>query len=87
MQQHRGVLILVLGILGIVACALCAPFAWIMGNKDLEEMKAGRMDPEGEQLTQVGRILGMVGTGLMVLGFCIVIPAWFLMAFTAIQQQ
>ena len=68
MKPHRGTLILVLGILGLVVCVICAPIAWVMGNADLQEMRAGTMDPEGEQLTNIGRILGIVGTVLIVIG-------------------
>lgn len=66
-KPHRGALILVLGILGLVFCPLTAPFAWMMGSEDLRQMRAGRMDPEGEGLTQAGRVLGMIVTGLMLL--------------------
>jgi hypothetical protein len=71
MRPHRGVLILVFGILGLV---LCFPFgiaAWIMGNNDLNEIRRGAMDPSGEGLTQAGRICGMVATALTVLGILI----------------
>jgi hypothetical protein len=59
---HRGTLILVFGILGLVVCAIFAPVAWIMGNTDMKEIRAGRMDPEGESMTNIGRILGIIGT-------------------------
>ena len=52
MEPHRGVLILVLGILSLTVCGILAPFAWVMGNTDLEKMRAGQMDPSGEGLTQ-----------------------------------
>jgi len=64
---HRGVLILVLGILGLIFCQLFSPFAWIMGKSDLEKMDQGSMDPEGRSLTQAGMICGIVGTALMIL--------------------
>ena len=86
MQEHRGVMILVLGILGITACAICAPFAWMMGNADLKEMKAGRMDPEGEQMTNIGRILGMIGSAMMLFGLCVGVPIWILMIVATLQQ-
>ena len=77
---HRGTLILVLGILSLVLCGLLGPVAWVMGNNDLDEIRAGRMDPEGEGTTQAGRICGMVGTGLLVLQFlCICLPGFFSM--------
>jgi len=68
LRPHRGVLILVFGILGLV---LCFPFgiaAWIMGNGDMKEIRSGRMDPTGEGLTQAGRICGIVATVLALLG-------------------
>jgi hypothetical protein len=70
LQPHRGTLILVLGILSLVTCQLLGPFAWVMGNNDLAEMRAGRMDPEGEGLTNAGRICGMISTILMVVFAC-----------------
>jgi hypothetical protein len=78
---HRGALILTLGIIGIVLCNLTAPIAWIMGNTDITEIRGGRMDPEGEGLTQAGRILGMVGTALLVLSVCLV-GLWFMLIFS-----
>ncbi len=65
---HRGVLILVLGILSIVLCGLLGPAAWVMGNKDLAAIDAGRMDQTGRGMTQAGKICGIVGTVLVVLG-------------------
>ena len=63
---HRGVLILVLGILGIVCCFICGIIAWVMGNNDMREIDAGRMDPSGKGLTQAGKICGMVGVILAI---------------------
>src|SRR5262245_40889125 len=54
LQPHRGTLILVLGILSLVSCGLFGPFAWVMGSNDLAEMRAGRMDPEGQGTTEAG---------------------------------
>jgi hypothetical protein len=68
-QPHRGVIILVLGILALVlglstGCIgiVLGPIAWVMGNNDLAEMAAFRMDRSGEGMTQAGRICGMVAT-------------------------
>ena len=72
---HRGVLILVLGILGIVCCFICGIIAWVMGNNDMREMDAGRMDPTGRGLTQAGKICGIVSVILQIVGFVI----WLLM--------
>ncbi len=71
MKPHRGTLILVLGILSLLLCQLLGIAPLIMGNADLKEMDAGSMDPEGRQLTQVGRILGIVALVLMGVGLII----------------
>ena len=62
MKPHRGTLILVLGILGLVCCGIFTAIpAWIMGSADLKEMDAGTMDPEGRGITNAGKICGMIG--------------------------
>lgn len=67
-EPHRGGLILALGIVGLVACAPVAIPAWILGESDLKKIRAGIMDPEGEGLTQAGRILGIIGTIFCLIG-------------------
>jgi hypothetical protein len=58
---HRGALVLVFGVLGIVVgCPVFSVLAWILGSRDIREMRAGRMDRQGEAITQVGMILGMI---------------------------
>jgi hypothetical protein len=36
--------------------------AWIMGHRDLAQMREGHMDPEGFGITQGGWICGIIGT-------------------------
>jgi hypothetical protein len=81
MLPHRGSTILTMGILSLVLGPLgviFGPIGWVMGNQDMVEIQAGRMDPEGEGPTNAGRICGIIGTvlgALAVLGCCI----WFAM--------
>jgi hypothetical protein len=67
-QPHRATVVLVLGILSLIVCAPLGIAAWIMGGNDLSAMRSGRMDPSGESLTAVGRILGIIGTVLFGVG-------------------
>jgi predicted Zn finger-like uncharacterized protein len=63
LQPHRGTLVLTLGILGVVLIPIIfGPIAWSMGRTDLAKMDAGTMDPEGRQVTNAGRICGIIGT-------------------------
>ncbi|MST00297.1 MAG: DUF4190 domain-containing protein [Pedosphaera sp.] len=67
-QPHRGTLVLVLGILGLVCCPLTGLAAWIMANGDLKQMDAGTMDASGRSNTNAGKICGIIGTVLFALG-------------------
>jgi len=68
MQPHRGTMILVFGILGLVVCMPLGIVAWVMGSTDLKAMDAGTMDPEGRSITQAGKIIGMIATILNIIG-------------------
>jgi hypothetical protein len=94
LTPHRGVIILVLGIVALLGALVFAPLlivgpiAWFMGNADLREIRAGRMDPEGESMTQTGRIMGIVATVLLILGLlatCLFITFFVILAGAASQ--
>lgn len=42
-----------------------------MGNRDLKEMREGRMDRTGEGSTGAGKICGIIATCLLAFGMCI----------------
>lgn len=86
MKPHRGTLILVLGILGLVVCAPLAIAAWVMGSGDLKQIDAGTMDPSGRGTTQAGKICGIIGTILLIIGI-IVFGILFLIGFAAALAQ
>ena len=75
MKPSRGGTVLTLGILGIVVCFIMGIIAWVMGSGDLREMREGKRDREGEQLTKAGMICGIIGTVLSILGI-----VWWLIA-------
>jgi len=74
LAPHRGGMILGLGIASLFFMPLVlGPIAWLMGNADLKEIRAGRMDPEGESQTNTGRICGMISTllgAVVMVGCC-----------------
>lgn len=63
-KPHRGTMILIFGIIGLVCCVIFGIVAWVMGKKDLAEMDAGLMDPSGRGLTNAGKILGIISVVL-----------------------
>jgi hypothetical protein len=73
-QDHpQATLALVLGLVGVVgAFVIClpllvAPFAWGVGRSALKDIRASQGQLGGESQARAGMILGMVGTGLLVL--------------------
>lgn len=70
-RPHRGTMILVFGILGLVVCVIFGIFAWVWGKADLEAMAAGEMDRSGEGMTMAGKICGMISCILTAVGLCI----------------
>jgi hypothetical protein len=63
------VLALILGIVGIVACGIAAPFAWVQGRK-AERAVAGAPPGaySGKGMATAGKILGIIGTVLLAIG-------------------
>jgi hypothetical protein len=61
-RPHRGQLISWLGFASFLFPFPLGPVVWLLGNHDLQEMKAGRMDPEGAAATRTGRLCGKIAT-------------------------
>lgn len=80
-EPHRGMTILILGIVAIAFFHLVGPFAWYMGAVDLRKMREGRMDRRGESETRVGYILGIVSTLLMAVGLIVGIAIFCMFLF------
>ena len=67
--SNRATTALILGIVGIVCCQLCGPFAWWMGKQELEAVRGGLSPAANEGMAKAGMILGIVGTVLLGLTF------------------
>lgn len=62
----KAVTTLVLGILSIICCGLLGPVAWVMGNGELKAIAAGTSPASNETMAKIGKILGIIGTVLLV---------------------
>jgi len=67
-EPSQATTILVLGILGMILCQVLAPFAWVMGRKELAAIDAGLRSPENRSTANAGKILGIIGTVFLGLG-------------------
>ena len=60
--SSRAVTTLVLGILGLVCCPICGPFAWYMAHQETRAIRAGQSPAVGQGFSTAGMILGILGT-------------------------
>jgi uncharacterized membrane protein YjgN (DUF898 family) len=67
-EHPKGTLILILGILSLVCLSILGPFAWVMGNRAIQEIDANPGAYSNRGTVQAGRICGIIGTVLLVLG-------------------
>jgi uncharacterized membrane protein YjgN (DUF898 family) len=72
-EASQATTVLVLGILSIVICQILGPFAWVMGNNELAAIDAGRRPPENRGTANAGRILGIIGTVLILVGIVVLV--------------
>jgi Co/Zn/Cd efflux system component len=73
-EPSQATTVLVLGIVGLFV-NIVAPFAWYLGNQELVSIDAGLRSPEDRRTANTGRILGIVGTVLLIIGILVVILA------------
>ncbi len=83
LRPHRGVMILVFGILAWVVCFIFGVVAWVMGTADMRAMDEGVMDPTGRGLTQAGKIVGMINVILTIIMIPVILILMALGVFAA----
>jgi len=66
--SNQAITALVLGILGLVCCSILAPVAWYLGHNEGRAIREGRSPAAGEGMAMAGKILGIIGTILMIFG-------------------
>ncbi len=74
-EPSQATTALVLGIVGVILCGLLSPFAWWMGRKEVRAIDAGQRPPENRGNARIGQILGIIGTGILVLAIASAILA------------
>jgi TRAP-type C4-dicarboxylate transport system permease small subunit len=83
-ESSQAVLALVLGLIGVFVFQLVAPFAWVVANREIRGIDAGRREPSNRGLAVAGKILGIIGTILLIIGvvFLVIVIAIFVGAAT-----
>lgn len=71
--------VFILGLLGIILCQILAPIAWVKGNTYVQCCAIAEVQPDG--LGVAGRVMGIVGTVLLVLSLLWLLFVFGMMAF------
>lgn len=66
---------LVLSIIGLVCCQVLGIVGWVMGNNELEAIKAGKRNPANEGTANAARIIGIVATVILGIGILLALLA------------
>ena len=74
-EPSQAVLALVLGLVGVFVFQVVAPFAWVIANREITAIDAGRRNPNDRGMAVAGKVLGIIGTVLLVLFVLFVILA------------
>ena len=87
-QDHpRAILSLILGIVGLVLCGVAAPFAWVIGKRAVDEIDASGGRLGGRGVAQAGKILGIIGTVLVILGLLVFVLVLTIGGFAAFESS
>ncbi len=65
-ESSQATTILVLGVLSLVCLPILGPVAWVLGNQELRAIHEGRRDPANRSTANAGKILGIIGSVLIV---------------------
>jgi hypothetical protein len=73
-EPGHGALILVLGILSLVMLGPITGIpAWVVGVRDLRKIREGKIPASEQTMTQIGMVLGIVGTVLGAIALAIIV--------------
>lgn len=71
-EQSQATTVLVLGILSLVCLPILGPVAWVLGNQELRAIQDGRRDPGNRSTANAGKILGIIGTALILVVIAVI---------------
>ena len=66
-EQSQAMAALLLGMTSFVFVGILAPFAWLIGHRELAAIDAGRRSPDNRAAANAARILGIAGTVFLVI--------------------
>lgn len=65
--SSQAITALILGIVGFFFCQILGPFAWYVGNQEIQAIREGRSPRTGESLATIGKVLGIIATVILLI--------------------
>lgn len=72
-EDSQAVLALIMALLGITMCQILCPVAWYLGQRELDGIDAGLRDPAKRDWAFASKLIGIIGTALMVLAVLFIV--------------
>lgn len=73
-EESQALAALLVSLLGLVICSgLICPFGWVMANKELAAIAEGRRDPTKKDMATAAKVIGIIGTILVVVGILFIV--------------
>jgi hypothetical protein len=86
-EGSQAVLAFVLGIIGLLVFQPLAPFAWVIANREIRGVDAGRRNPSNRGLAVAGKVMGIIGTIFLILGIIIFVVVIILIVHAATSSS
>ncbi|WP_405178629.1 hypothetical protein OG225_32050 [Nocardia sp. NBC_01377] len=85
-DHPQATTVLILGILSLVLCQLCGPFAWVMGGKVLKEIDQSGGTIGGRGNAKAGYVCGIIGT-VMLIAFLALLVVYIIIIAVAVGSS
>jgi hypothetical protein len=72
-EPSQAVLALVVALVGLLAFQIISPVAWVLANRELHGIDEGRRNPTNRGMAVAAKVIGIIGTVLLVLGVLIAV--------------
>ena len=74
-EANSAIKALALSIVGLLCCFVLPPIAWAMAHGELKAIDAGRRSPSPRSIAVVARVLGIIGTAIVLIGLILTVGA------------
>jgi hypothetical protein len=72
-EPSQAVLALVVALIGLFVFQIISPVAWVIAHREIQGIDQGRRNPTNRGMAVAAKVIGIIGTVLLVLGVLVVV--------------